>query len=220
MTTKSDVSKIKLAKYAISFSTFLLLFWGLYRLLFQLPENIEELLIKPIVWLIPVWYLLKKEKARPVSLGITTKNLRQAFLMSLGLGVLFMAEALIVNYFKYGSINIIFNQGRSIFGIALAVSLATSISEEVAFRGYIFNRMWQAFGNELFANIISTVIWTLIHIPITIFVWKLPSSDALIYLLMTGLFGFGSSFVFARTKNIISSILLHLLWAWPIILFR
>jgi membrane protease YdiL (CAAX protease family) len=30
----------------------------------------------------------------------------------------------------------------------------------------------------------------------------------------------GSAFIFSRTKNIWGSILLHVLWAWPIILFR
>jgi len=40
------------------------------------------------------------------------------------------------------------------------------------------------------------------------------------YFLLTTLFGIGSAFVFARTRNVFSSILLHVLWEWPIILFR
>jgi membrane protease YdiL (CAAX protease family) len=34
------------------------------------------------------------------------------------------------------------------------------------------------------------------------------------------LFSIGTTFVFLRTKNIIAPILLHVLWQWPIILFR
>jgi membrane protease YdiL (CAAX protease family) len=43
---------------------------------------------------------------------------------------------------------------------------------------------------------------------------------ALVYLLLTTLFGVGSAFIYARTKNVFSSIFLHVLWEWPIILFR
>jgi len=59
-----------------------------------------------------------------------------------------------------------------------------------------------------------------IHIPIAFVVWKLDLSAGLVYLMLTAIFGMGSAFVYARTRNIFASIFLHVLWAWPIILFR
>ena len=190
---------MKSFKYAVGLSAYLLIVWGFYRFLFQFPEPVEELFIKPVIWLLPVFYILKKERKGLDSLGITIKNFFPAIYYALGLGVLFAAEALVINLIKYGYQ---FNLGANIsnlpFFTALGLSFATAISEEITFRGYIFTRFWKFMGNEIYANILTSLFWAIIHVPITIF----------------------SAFVYARTKNIVSPILLHVLWQWPIILFR
>lgn len=208
-------------KNAVILSVYLLIVWGFYRFLFQLPESIEELFIKPIVWLVPVFYLLKQERQGLETLGITTKSLFPAVYYALGLGTFFVIEALIINFVKYGGQ---FNLGANIGNLpllpALGLSFATAISEELAFRGYIFTRVWKFIKNEVYANLLTSVFWAMIHVPITIFVWKLDFTASITYLILTTIFGIGSAFVFARTKNIVSPILLHVLWQWPIILFR
>ena len=207
-------------KYATALSAYLLIVWGLYRFLFKLPDEIEEIFVKPVFWLIPVLYLLKKEKAGLSSLGITLKNLFPAVYFALGLGAFFVIEAIFINFIKYQGLNFSANLGNTPFLTSLGLSFVTALVEEITFRGYIFNRLWHALGGEWTANIASSVAWGLVHVPITFFVWKLPLGASLIYLFLTVIFGMGSAFVFARTKNIFSSILLHVLWAWPIILFR
>jgi hypothetical protein len=37
-------------------------FWGCYRFLFKFPDELEELVIKPILWLLPIAYFLKKKR--------------------------------------------------------------------------------------------------------------------------------------------------------------
>ncbi|MFZ3301664.1 MAG: type II CAAX endopeptidase family protein [Microgenomates group bacterium] len=208
-------------KRAVYLAVYLLIVWGFYRFLFQLPEPIEELFIKPIVWILPVLYLVKKERQTLDSIGITTKGLFPAVYYALGLGAFFVMEALIINFVKYGGQ---FNLGANIGNLpllpALGLSFATAISEELAFRGYIFTRVLNFIKNEVYANLLTSVFWAMIHVPITIFVWKLDFTAAVTYLVLTAIFGIGSAFVFARTKNIVSPILLHVLWQWPIILFR
>lgn len=212
---------MKQFKYAVGLAVYLLIVWGFYRFLFELPEPIEELFIKPVVWLVPVFYLLRKEKETIASLGVTLKNIFPSVYYALGLGAFFVMEALIINFIKYGGkFNLGANIGELPFLTSLGLSFATAFSEELTFRGYIFTRVWKFLKNELTANIVTSVFWALIHVPITIFVWKLDLSASVVYLLLTTLFGIGSSFVFARTKNILSPILLHVLWQWPIILFR
>jgi len=208
-------------KKAVILSVYLLIVWGFYRFLFQLPEPIEELFIKPLVWLLPVFYLLRLERQGLDSLGVTLKNIFPAVYYALGLGAFFVIEALVINFVKYGGqFNLGANIGSLPFLTSLGLSFATAISEELTFRGYIFTRVWKFMGNEIYANLMTSIFWAMIHVPITIFVWKLDLSAALIYLLLTTIFGVGSSFVYARTKNILSPILLHVLWQWPIILFR
>lgn len=213
--------KITAFKNAVTLAVYLLIVWGFYRFLFQLPEEIEELVIKPIVWLAPVLYLIKLERENLASVGITVKNIFPAIYYALGLGVIFVVEALIINYVKYeGTFNLNAYLGSLPFMSSFLISFVTAFSEEITFRGYIFTRVWNFIGNELYANILTSVFWAMIHVPITIFVWKLDFSASLIYLLLTTIFGVGSSFVYARTKNILSPIILHVMWQWPIILFR
>ena len=207
-------------KHSTVLAAFLLIVWGFYRFLFKLPIEVEELFIKPLIWLLPVYFLVKREKLGIASLGVSLKNLFPTLYYSLALGVFFALEALVINVIKYKTIDFSANIGESPFTLALFISLTTAVSEEIAFRGYHFNRVWYAMGNEWRANLITSFVWALIHIPISIFWWKLNLSGTLIYLLLTTLFGMGSAFVFAKTRNVASSIILHILWEWPIVLFR
>jgi len=213
-------SKLESAKNVIKLFTFLLIVWGFYRILFQLPEELEEFVIKPVIWLGAVAFMLKKEKKSISSIGITTKKLFPAIYMSLALGAVFAIEALLLNYIKYSSFNFGAYIGPNPFILAFAISIATAISEEIAFRGYIFTRVRQLINKEWSANILTSIGWALIHIPIVIVDWRMPLQSALPYFLLIILFGIGSAWVYARTGNIFSSILLHVLWAWPIALFR
>ena len=202
------------------FSVYLILIWAFYRFLFQLPDNIEELVIKPVLWLLPLFWFVKKEGFGISSLGITFKNLFPSLYLSIGLGTVFVAEGLLANFLKYGHFVFGANIGNTPLLASLGLSFATAFSEETAFRGYIFSRLAVALKNELSANIIQTFLWTAIHIPIAFFVWGYTLSQGIVYLTLTAIFGLGSAFIFGRTKNIFGSILLHVLWEWPIILFR
>lgn len=169
------------------------------------------------------WCYLLFYKKRKGKIRQHWNHLQESFpaiYFAIGLGLIFAAEGLAVNYLKYGHFNFQANLGNQTFLISLGLSFATAISEEIAFRGYIFTRLWSALKNEWTANIVTSVAWTAIHIPVAVFVLKYNLSEAVIYLFLTFIFGLGSAFVYARTKNIISPIFLHVIWEWPIILFR
>ena len=201
-------------------ATYLLIVWGFYRFLFRLPEEIEELVIKPLIWLIPVVYYVKKEGLGISSLGITTKKLFPAIYLALGLGALFALEGVLVNAVKYEQIVFNANIGQRALLVSLGLSLATAVSEEITFRGYMYSRLAYALGNEWKANILSSLVWGLIHLPISIFWFELSISGVIGFFLLTTIFGIGSAFIFSKTRNVLSSILLHVLWTWPIVLFR
>jgi membrane protease YdiL (CAAX protease family) len=218
MTAK--LTKTTIVKYVTIYSAYLIIVWAFYRFLFQLPDNVEELVIKPVLWLLPILYFIRKERAGISSLGITLKNFFPAIYLSLGLGSVFVIEGLLTNYLKYGNFNFAANIGSTPLLPSLGLSFATAFSEETAFRGYIYSRLASVMKGELGANIIQTILWTGIHIPIAFFVWDYTLAQGIIYLFITAVFGLGSAFIFSRTKNIFGSIFLHVLWEWPIILFR
>lgn len=217
-TTK--INKTTIVKNVTIYAAYLIIVWAFYRFLFQFPDDVEELIIKPVIWLLPLFYFVRKERQGLSSLGITFKNLFPAIYLSLGLGSLFVVEGLLTNYLKYGNLNFGANIGSLPIMSSLGLSFATAFSEETAFRGYIYGRLVSVMGGEWAPNLIQTIAWTAIHVPIAFFIWKYTLPQALVYLLITAIFGIGSAFIFGRTKNVFGSIFLHVLWEWPIILFR
>jgi len=217
------IKKIALVKNVVSLYVFIFLVWGLYRLLFRLPEGIEEIVLKPIIWLGPLIWFLFKEKASLSSIGWSTKNFFRNLYFGLGLGLFFAILGVLTHLVKYQGLS--FAQLPSLVSpellfVSLGISFITAISEETVFRGYLFNRLWQTLGDEWLANIISSFAWTFIHLPIALFVFHYGPSQTLIFLCLTFIFGVGSAFVFARTGAVVASVLLHVFWGWPILLFR
>jgi membrane protease YdiL (CAAX protease family) len=213
-------SKTSIIKDVTIYVTYLIIIWAFYRFLFKFPDEIEETIIKPILWLLPIVYFIRKEKGTFASVGITLKNLFPAIYLSLGLGSVFVIEALLTNYLKYGYLNFGANIGSLPLLPSLGLSFATAFSEETAFRGYVYSRLSSVINGELLANLIQTIAWTAVHVPIAFFIWHYTIPQGIIYLSITAIFGMGSAFIFARTKNVFGSVLLHILWEWPIILFR
>lgn len=213
-------TKTSFVKNATIYSAYLIIVWAFYRFLFRFPDHIEELVIKPVVWLLPLIYYIRKEGFGISSLGFTFKRLFPAIYLSIGLGAIFVLSAVVSNFLKYGSFNFGANIGSTPLLASFGLSFATAISEETAFRGYLFSRLLLATKNEWVSNILQTAVWTGIHVPIAFFVWDYSIYQGIIYLILTAMFGMGSAFIFSRTKNIWGSVFLHVLWEWPIILFR
>jgi len=215
------VINIVYSKHVAALFTYLLIVWGFYRLLFfQFPTAIEVTIIKPLVWLLPVYVLIKKEKLGLKSLGVNLDNLFPVVYFTLTLGFVFAIFAMIINYLKYSGFNFGATVGENTFYGALVFSIITAVIEEITFRGYITTRLWSILGEGLKSNVVASIGWTLIHVPVAVFDWRLSPGSLTIYLLLTLLFSLGATFVYGRTKNIAAPILLHILWQWPIILFR
>jgi hypothetical protein len=181
---------------------------------------LEELVVKPVIWLVPLYFLIKKEKANLASIGIVFNNFFKVVYFVLSLGFVFSFFALLINYLKYNGFAFAANIGEVTFWGAVGLSFITAVSEEVAFRGYLLTRLINTVKSEINANLIISVGWALIHLPVAVLDWKLEPSFLLVYIIVIFLFSIGTTFVFLRTRNIAAPILLHVLWQWPIILFR
>lgn len=209
----------KTIKNLVSLYVFIFLVWGFYRFLFRFPEEIEELVFKPLIWLGPTLFLVLSQKENLSSLGLTSKNLAKSCLWGVGLGLVFAVEGLIIHFLKQEGFNLNFAISSQVLVTSLIVAVATAISEEIVFRGYIFSRLLEILGKELQANVASSLAWSLIHLPITIFVFNFNLAETAAFLVLNFVFGVASAFVFARTKNLSGCLLLHVLWGFPILLF-
>jgi membrane protease YdiL (CAAX protease family) len=215
-------SKLSL-KHVFALFAYIFVVWAIYR---HFPESLpvwaEELILKPLTWLLPTFLLVVKIENQPLSsLGLTKKNLFASLYWGIGLGMVFAFEGFLTNIFKYRGLGLMqLNYDPATFLGLLALSFVTAFSEETVFRGYLFGRLWKIWGNEGLANLVSALLFVLIHLPIGIFVLGYAPVALAAYLFFVLVYGFGAAFVFARTNNLVSSILLHVFWSWPIILFR
>lgn len=196
-------------------------FWGLYRLVFRLPENIEEIILKPLVWLVPTFYIVFKiEKRDLASLGYSAKNFSQSILKGLVFGVLFLVVGLSLNYLRYSRLSLQNIPVRDVFLPALLLSFITAISEETVFRGYLMSRLNEILKSGAVANFVSSAGFCLIHLPITIFVYHYNLPQVFIYLVLIFLSSLGSGMMFFWTKTIWASIIIHVFWSWPVVFLR
>jgi membrane protease YdiL (CAAX protease family) len=216
---RNEIGREAKLKRALFTFAYLLLVWSLYRLFFTFPEWLEEVVVKPLVWIVPMGLLVYGEGASLKEVGINFENFSRTAYFILGLGVLFVFEAGVLNYIKHGGFNFAGEIGGGFWWV-FGLSLVTATTEEVVYRGYIFSRVWDGLGNEWFANIITSVGWVVLHFPVYIFGLSLSGGDFLATSLLVFVFSMGSGFIYARTRNVFGSILLHVLWQWPIILFR
>lgn len=210
-------------KHVFSLFSFIFVVWAAYRYFPEiLPTWAEELILKPIIWLIPTFWVVKKVERRPLSsLGFSSANLFPSLYWGIGLGMVFALEGLMANILKYEGLQISPAQYSPLpFLGAIFLSFATALSEETVFRGYIFNRLSLIWKNGWLANFVASFLFMVIHLPVGVFVLGYTPIVMLVYLFLVFVFGIGSGFVFARTGNIVSSILLHVFWSWPIVLFR
>jgi len=209
-------------KHVLALFSFIFVVWTIFRYFPEPPAWVTELILKPLVWLAPTFWLVRKVERQPLSsLGFTTKKLFPSLYWGIGLGMIFALEGLLTNIFKYKGLNLIpLDYTPAFFLGTIGLSLATAFTEETVFRGYIFSRLRLLWKNEWLANIVASLLFALIHLPVGVFILGYTPGVMLSYLFLVFVFGLGASFVFSRTGNLASSILLHVFWSWPIILFR
>ncbi len=209
----------KAIKYPLLYSLYLLAVWTAYRLSsISISQEIDEFLVKPVVWLLPIFLIVRKERDWLKSLGATRERLFPGIYLAVVLGFIFAVETILVSLIKSGNLNIITNQKPLSYSLFIAVG--TAVSEEIAFRGYLFNRFLGFFKHELWANLITSSLWLIIHIPAAVALLGYGLTDAVSFLSLAFIYSIGACFVFARTKNIFSSVFLFIIWEASIILFR
>lgn len=201
---------------------FILISWSFYRSNFNLPEWLEEIVIKPLVWLTPTFLLvLIQEKKKLESIGLSTKNFFKNLYLGWGLGALFAFEGLMANSLKYRGLLFI-PMGLTVVDLArmLLISLTTAFSEELVFRGYLMNRLNEILKKELLANFLAAILFSLIHLPISLFVLHYQPAELFSYLFLMLVLGLADGYIFSKTKTIVAPTISHALWNLSVILFR
>jgi len=202
--------KEKLARLSLFF-LYLFISWGAYRFLTDFNEVGDELFFKPLIWLLPVlWLVIKKEKRSLISLGLVFKRPSRKVLLGLGVSLLILAEYLLASWLK--GEKIVFNPRQlnwfawPVFSI---VCLSTSLVEETVFRGFFMTRIDELINSQLAANIIAGSLFFMIHLPILVFRQGENLAGLMENFVLFGSLALIDGYIFWRTKGILAPISAH-----------
>jgi membrane protease YdiL (CAAX protease family) len=208
--------------YIVWFGIFLI--WSLYRAIFPAFEFLDELLIKPLIFILPVFFVtLLYEQLSFASLGLAPrlKQVMLEFYIGVGVGVLFAVEGMIANYIKYGSLvfsPIIAVQQYGGVLFFLVLNGATAISEEILGRGYLFNRISETMS-DFSAAVLSSLLFFLLHVPIMILNLHLRGAALAFYAISIFLLSILNCYILRERNSLVLPILLHLFWNMTVALY-
>lgn len=175
---------------------YLLLAWGSFRYFVRLPEVIDELWFKPLLWLVPLfwWNLAMKEKV--VMFG-------KQKLLSLVLGVLVgVAYFLLLKYGNWRTFELDVN--------ILGVAVATAVTEELVFSGFVAGYLEKIRSGKWINLLIVGLMIAVIRLPILLFVYQANLNEVIGVLLVVFASGVINAWIRVKTGDVTGSIVARL----------
>jgi len=208
---------------ALNLWAIILIFWSLYRVNLKLPEWFDEFIAKPLVFILPVyWYIKKYEKGNFFNaLGLRTKRIKSDIFLGFFIGGLFYLAAVMANFLKYKKL-IFFNRlitDPKIIILTIIIALATGISEEILSRGFILKRLYQESKNIFTSSFFASVLYFFLHIPMLFTNPKITGGFLLFFMATDLILSLIISFVFLSGSSLILPILIHSFYNIAILLF-
>lgn len=175
---------------------YLILVWGSFRYFIRLPEVVEELWFKPVLWLIPLfwWNLALREKI--VMFG---KKWGQSLILGLMVGVFYF---LILKFRNLGSFQVDFN--------LIGIAFATAVTEELTFSGFVAGYLEKIRRGKMFNLIIVGLMTAVIRLPILLFVYQATGSEILGVMLVALASGVINAWIRVRSGSVAGSVLARL----------
>ena len=197
-----------------------MIIWSFYRayLGISLPIWIDELIAKPLVFLVPIYYYITQIEKQDFLKGVdfTFKNIKKHIVFGLLIGGVFFTTGMVVQYLKTGSLGLLPITTMLYFAI---IALASSFSEEILSRGFILKRLYEDSGSMISSVFIASFLFFFLHIPI-LFTNPNIYGFTLIQVMITDLLlSFTVSLLYLQRKHIIVPILLHAFYNLSIYLF-
>ncbi|MEK7111006.1 MAG: CPBP family intramembrane glutamic endopeptidase [Patescibacteria group bacterium] len=194
--------------------------WGMYRLVFRLPEEIEETFLKPLVF---VGIAILTEKPKSWLKYFSEIWGRGDWLTASGWGLLFALGYVVVYGFSsllsFGSLSLGELNGNTIFSFVL-IGILTSVWEEWLFSGYILSHIKADIKGVWRPMLITASMFATVHLPILVIWHKFAPQTVVFQLIMLLILGTGNAFLMGKTKNLIAPVISHFGWGLAIFLFR
>ncbi len=173
---------------------YLIFFWGLVRKFIVFPEVVEELWLKPVIWLVPLmlWNLMSKKRV----VIMRGEGVVASVVVGTLVGLLYV---FIVNGFGYKGFVFDINYA----GIALSIAM----TEEIVFSGIIYGYLARFMKNPLSNLIIVSLMATGAHVPMMYFRYSLDFWSMLPSLLFVFGYSLVNVSIRAGTGNVVGSVI-------------
>jgi len=187
------------------------LLWTGYRVMFFLPEWVDEFVAKPLIWLLPLLFV--KNSLKHPSSSITPHPFWTQIGFGLAAGCIYFILFTFLTRFTVGFP--LFNPDKYTFVQIIlqgAIALSTGFVEEFVFRRYLLEEIYKITQDDVIANAVCSILFAFIHIPIIVFIYKYPIGQAVSYLSLLTISGFIYGVVYLKNRSVLSSTMTHAVW--------
>ncbi len=217
--------KVSPTQRVLNFWAIILIIWSIYRAKFKtdLPLWFDEFIAKPLVFILPVVYYIKKIEGKKFFKGIDLRftHIFQEILLGFLIGIIFFSTGLLGNFLKFKTF--FFPSGKTTtltnLGLVMLISLATSISEEVLSRGFVLKRLYEDSKNIFTASFSASILFFFLHVPMLFTSEKIIGFLLLRVMFTDLILSLAVSFIYLERKNLILPILVHAFYNLSIYLF-
>lgn len=190
-----------------------LIIWALYRTYFKtsLPLWVDEIIIKPTIFLVPIYYYISKyEKGNFLEkIDLKNCNIKKGIVTGLIFGGIFFLIGFIVQYFKQGQVNFLKTIPITQIVYISIIAFASSVSEEILSRGFVLKRLFAQSKSYIHSIFFSSFLFFFLHIPILFSNPNLYGIQLIQVMISDILLSFAVSYIYLENKNLISPILVH-----------
>ncbi len=188
----------------------------MYRYFLIQPEWLDELVIKPLLFILPVIiYQYFRNSLNTRTLGLEAKDKKLIVVWGGGFGGFLVLENLIVSLIRHQQFRFDLLQPNSLL-LVLGVSIATAFSEEVLYRGFILGQLQKSIQRGWLANSYCALLFSLGHLSVSLFKLHYQGIQLISYLFLVFVLGFANGFIYDRTRSVYASTLAHTLWNFSV----
>ncbi|MCX7881130.1 MAG: CPBP family intramembrane metalloprotease [Patescibacteria group bacterium] len=213
--------KISPLQKALNLWATILIIWSIYRANFKMPEWFDEFIVKPLIFVLPVFYYVKNIEKQEIfpGLWLKLKNLLSDLLFSLIIGGLFFLSAVSANFIKFKQLSFVNNLSLEKGLLMVLIALATGFSEEVLSRGFVLKRLYEDSKNIFSASFFASILFFFLHVPILFTNLKLTGNLLLFFMATDIVLSLFNSFLFLLRESLFLPIFIHALYNLTLISF-
>ncbi|MEK7079549.1 MAG: CPBP family intramembrane glutamic endopeptidase [Patescibacteria group bacterium] len=202
----------------------ILILWSIYRANFgtSLPTWLDEFLVKPLFFILPVFWYIKRIEKKPFfsQVDLHKKTIISDLLWGGGLGVAFFTVGYMGIILKQGTASVqILKLFQPQTFIIFAIAFATSVSEEILSRGFVLKRLYEESKNAIKSIAISSLLFFFLHIPI-LFTSQHMTGTVILQVMMTDIaLSVVVSVLYLQRRSLLLPIIIHAFYTFSLTFF-